>query len=180
MKPIKTLVTVIIICCISMGFAPPDDWYLFEGPGYSMTFPKKPTESTQSVPTAIGELEMELFMYEGATDGDDNFLYGLITSVYPDSLVNSGKVELLPEFFRRSIDGAVANVKGKLLSEKNITIGGFPGREVRVDYQQGLAVIKMRVYLIHNKLFLIQTITATEKEGNQGVSRFHDSFRLSK
>jgi hypothetical protein len=103
-----------------------------------------------------------------------------ITSEYPDSLINSGKTELLPQFFRNSIDGAVRNVQGKLLSEKNITINGFPGREVRVDYQNGTAIIKMDFYLVHNEMIMLQTITEPSKENNASELKFYASFKLKR
>jgi len=180
MKPIRNVFTGMIMLLFTMSFATIGDWFLFDSKEFSIEFPKQPAASSQNINTAIGDLKMDIFMYDASKDGDENFLYGLITSEYPDSLINSKKVEILPTFFRNSIDGTVKDVQGKLLSEKVIEINGFPGREVKVDFQNGLAVIKMRMYLINNKMIVSQTITETSRDNNPGVLKFHDSFKLKK
>ncbi len=155
------------------------DWVPFKGDGCKIEFPGTPTSQVQSVKTALGDLTMNIHMYEvpaGATD--DNFLYGLIDSEYPDSVINSDKKELLDQFFRKSVDGAVSNVHGQLLTEQTIGLEGYPGRDIRVNYQQGVAVIRMRFYLVRNRLFLLQTITDPKKESNPSIGRFFDSFSL--
>lgn len=55
---------------------------------------------------------MEINIFDASkTKGDDNLVYGLVTSEYPDSLIHSDNKEILPTFFRNSTDGAVTNVK---------------------------------------------------------------------
>ncbi len=180
MKQIVTVFVGIIILLVGMCFEYVEDWYVFDSKEFSIEFPKKPTASIQTFNSAVGELKMDMLMYDGSKDNDDNFLYGLITSEYPDSLINSGKTEILSTFFRNSIDGTVKNVQGKLLSEKSIEINGFHGREVKVDFQNGLAIIKMRMYLVQNKMIILQTITETSRDNNPPVSKFHDTFKLKK
>jgi hypothetical protein len=87
-------------------------------------------------------------------------------------------MEKLPEFFRTSIDGAVKNVNGKLISEKVVALDGFPGREVKIDYGNGMAIIFLRMFLVNNKGYFVQTISQTGKEGNESAARFHKSFKL--
>ena len=117
-------------------------------------------------------------MYDASQLKEDNLLYGAIDSEYPDSLVNSDKSEILPKLFRGSIDGAVRNVNGVLLSENVMNYKGFPGREVRIDYNKGQAIIKMRLLLVHNKMIILQTITETSKDGNNASLHFLNSFQL--
>ena len=180
MKKISNVFAGMAILIFSLSFETLKDWYLFDATDFSIEFPKKPNASNQNVSSAIGELKMDIFMYDASKDGDANFVYGLITSEYPDSLINSEKTAILPTFFRNSVDGAVKNVQGKILSEKTIDINGFPGREVNIDYQNGVAIIKMRLYLVHNKMYVLQTITETSKVNNADAIKFHDSFKLKK
>ena len=93
------------------------------------------------------------------------------------SLIRTKK-EILDDFFKKSIAGSLNNVQGKLLSEKVIELGKYPGREIRVDFQNGLGVIKMRIYLVKNTMFMIQTITDTQKQYNKSVDKFMNSFQL--
>lgn len=178
MRKISFVLTALMIVVFTTSFVLKADWFLLDEPSFSILFPKKPEAQVQSVKSAIGDLTMNINMYDGSKDNDENFLYGIITTEYPDSLINSDKKEKLAAFFRGSVDGAVKNVQGKLLSEKDIEMNGFPGREARVDFQNGLAIILMRSYLVHNKMYILQTITETKKEGNASVLKFYNSFKL--
>jgi len=179
MKKINALLSAFILSTLIMSFVHADDWVLFEDGYCKILFPKTPDDQTENTNTAIGALTMHIHMYQ-VPDGamDDNFLYGVIETEYPDSVINSNKKELLDKFFRNSIDGAVKNVNGKLLTETKIQLDGFPGREFRIDFKDGLAVITMRAYLAGNIMYFLQTITPTKKDHNKSIGRFMDSFVL--
>ena len=117
-----------ILAFLSLQSSAQDTSYVHENNQISITFPKKPEFTTQSVPTAIGKIDMNIASYDASKNGDGNFAFVFISSVYPDSLINSNKKELLPAFFRNSIDGAIKNVDGKLISENEVELNGFPGR----------------------------------------------------
>ena len=178
MHLLKSFTAFVFILVITLGFTVHSDWYLFETDSFSIEFPQKPAENTQSIATAIGDLKIVMWSSETKKTEDDNLVYSLMLSDYPDSLINSDKVELLDRFFRGSVDGAVNNITGKLLSEKKIELCGFPGREAWIEYANGKAVIKMKFYLVHNRMYILQTITEPGKEDNQNSLRFHDSFKI--
>jgi hypothetical protein len=181
MKKFRILAGVISLAFLVMSFTSFNDWFLFETKNCRIYFPKKPNDQPQIIKTAIGELKLNIYMYEVPDSiKDDNLVYGLIITDYPDSVINSDKKNILDVFFRNSIDGAVSNVHGKLLTESVIQIDGFPGREIRVDFRDGLAVIKMRFYLVKNEMYIIQTITDTKRDFNKSINRFMDSFELIK
>jgi len=180
MKKIRNAFAGIAVLISTLSFETLKDWYLIESSEFSIEFPKKPEATNQNVHTEIGDLKTDMFVYETSKDGDVNFLYGLATSEYPDSLINSGKTAMLPTFFRNAVDAFVKNVQGKLLSEKPIEINGFPGKEVKIYFQDSAAIIKMRLYLVRNKAYVMQTITETSEDNNADVMRFHNSFKLKK
>ncbi len=180
MKKIRNAFAGIAVLIFALSFDTLKDWYLVESPEFSIEFPKKPEATNQNLSTEIGELKTEMLMYEVPEGEDVNFLYSLVTSEYPDSLINSGKTAMLPTFFRSAVDAVVKNVQGKLISEKAIEINGFPGKEVKIEIQDSAAIIKIRIYLVRNKAYVSQTITETSKENNAGVLRFHNSFKLKK
>ena len=140
-------------------------------------FPTQPEPDSQSVASPIGSLLLNTFMCEPAA-GDDNLSYGVMLTKYPDSLINTSKPGFTDILFRGAIDGAVKNCGGKLLSEKEIQLNGYSGREVRIDYQDGLAVIKMRMYLVGSTIYIQQVIIKPAKENNKNQQRFFDSFKL--
>jgi hypothetical protein len=178
---IKLFSTAIALFIFS-GLVNAEDWYTLESKehGYKVEFPKEPEASSQEVETEIGVLKMNMYMYDASKyEGDENMIYMVNYSEYPEEHISSDKTELLDEFFRNSIDGAVTNVSGELLSEKKISMGKFPGREIRIDYANGAAVITMRIYLVKNAVYMVQAITDTKNEPNKSVARFMDSLELT-
>lgn len=160
----------------------PAGWYFANYPkfGYSIKFPKKPTDQTQVINSAIGDLTMDMAMLETpAGDADPNAVYMVNHTLFPADAVHSDNKEMLPTLYRNSIDGAASNVNGVLTSEKTITLDSkYEGREVTIDFQEGTYIITMRIFLVRNVMYLTQVITAADKTGNKELTQFMDSFHL--
>jgi hypothetical protein len=156
-------------------------WSESKSMGYKIEFPQKPEESLQDVDSEIGKLKLNIKSYEVTekSPADDNLMYLINCTVFPDSIVNSNNTARHDGFFRGTIDGAVKKIGGKLISEKKISLqGDYPGREVQIDFNEGNAIIYMRLYLVNNKLFMLETITETAKAPNTSITRFLNSFQL--
>jgi len=93
-------------------------------------------------------------------------------------LINSGNDNELDAFFKNSIDGIVNNFHGKLVSESKTAIQGFPGRQVKLDIQQGKSVMNIRLYLVKNRLYMLEIVTAADKDDNSSIEKFMNSFEL--
>lgn len=158
--------------------APVAGWLLYNGKDWGINFPGTPEESQQKIPTAIGEQTMHIYMYTEQQPTADNIVYAVIQSIFPDSLVNSAKTEMIEPLMRNSVDGAVKNVQGQLLSESVISLGEYPGREVKVSYRQGAGIINLRIYLVKNTLYMLQTICNKNKDNNASTKTFMNSFKL--
>ncbi len=182
MKKIRIIFGLLVLASFTLSFVNSEDWFLFETKKCKLLFPKKPTESSQTVPSAIGDLELKMYMYEVTdTTKDDNLLYMLMETNYPDSLINSDKKDLLDNFFRNAIDGSANNVQGsKILTETKIELAGFPGREARVSLNVGVPCInKMHFYLVKNKMYILEVITDARKDFNKSMDKFMNSFALT-
>ena len=165
---------------ILSGFVPARNVYLHDSDLLSIEFPAEPKKQTQQVDTEIGPLSIDMVMLEQTEGTDGQYLYAVMTSVYPDSLINSDKTEMHEKFFRGSIDGAVNNVQGKILSEKIVSLKGYPGRQIAIDYGSGMAVISMTMYLVHNEMIFLQTISKPGEQENAAAAKFYGSFKLKK
>jgi hypothetical protein len=180
MKKGKTLIVTIVVLLLTMSFTNQDTWFLLKSDGFTITFPKEPASQPQVVNSDIGELKINIFIYDASESGaDDNLVYLASSTEYPDSLISSEKTEILPVLFKNTIDGILSNIQGKILSETAIEINGFPGREVKVDFMEGQAIIKIRIYLVKNILYMVETITETSKVPNKSIDKFMDSFKLA-
>ena len=83
------------------------------------------------------------------------------------------------QVFDSSRDGAVDNLDGKLADEKEIKLGDYPGREIRIEVAGGKRLFRVRVYLVDQRLYQVVVFgtkaTATSKEAD----KFLDSFTLA-
>jgi hypothetical protein len=184
MKKTIKIALALFILATATSFISAKKWYALtvKSAGYKIEFPLQPTESTQVVDSEIGELTLNIQMLD-LTSGDainDNWVYMVNFTKYPKEFVDSDDKSALATLFRSSIDGAVTSVNGKLLSEKKVKLGSYPGREVKIDFQDGLAIIRMRLYLVENKMYILETITETKKDNNKDIAKFMDSFELLK
>jgi len=151
----------------------------FETKDYKIIFPNQFSKSTKVIASSLGELLMTIVSYEPSSSvNDSNYVYMIMESSYPDSTVHSNKTEMLNDFFNASINGAVKNVNGKLMEVTNAFTGKYPSRLITIDYQNGLAIINMKMILVNNNMIMIQTITSPKKFPNSKSLNFLNSFVL--
>lgn len=163
----------------SMGKDSVQTWTPIDGSkfGFEAISPEKMVQSNQTVQSEVGELTMNMFTYTPKSK-DDNLVYMIINSQYPEGSVNSDNIEQRSDFFTGAINGAVKNVNGKLLTEKSLKLGDYPGKEVTIDYNNGVYIITLRVYLVKNQVYMMQVISETSKSGNSDSVRFLESLKL--
>jgi hypothetical protein len=156
------------------------DWIAYE-PEHSkcsILIPGQPQKKEQSVNTGAGNVTLELFMYQPEQGADDNYLYMISYADLPIDQISSDSTGLINGFLDNARDGAINNVHGKLMAETVIKYQKYPGREMRIDFQNGTAVIQSRIYLIKNRLYTLQVIIPPTKDFNASVNKFLDSFSL--
>eukprot|EP01028_Stygiella_incarcerata_P013874 TRINITY_DN854_c0_g3_i1.p1 TRINITY_DN854_c0_g3~~TRINITY_DN854_c0_g3_i1.p1 ORF type:complete len:319 (+),score=-37.23 TRINITY_DN854_c0_g3_i1:586-1542(+) len=148
--------------------------------GFSVLFPHSPSREAQSTDTEIGELEVVQYSYQPEIGDDANMLYGVGYTTYPVNTINSETLsaEQLRQVLDGSVNGAVSNVKGTLLSSNNISYKGYPGREIKVEIRNGLAVAKMISYLVKDKMYIIQVISPAKNGENASIDYFINSFKI--
>ena len=81
-------------------------------------------------------------------------------------------------------DGMVTSIKGTLLDEHSISLGGAAGRQIKVVAQteQGLEFIdRARFYDVKPRVYVLQCITPKSTDSAaiaERCERFFDSFRV--
>lgn len=109
---------------------------------------------------------------------EDNKVYAVMAMAYSDSPKMGEDSSFISTLLRRSIDGGVQNVNGKIISEKNIMLGSYPGRDVKIAYGDGAAIIRMHAYVVKNMLYMIQVFAEPAKDNNKSMTRFLGSFKV--
>jgi hypothetical protein len=148
-------------------------WINYSSPKgrYSVLFPKAPTLTTQEAPTPGGE-KLEQFF---ATSADSSLTYMVGYFDYTPQMSYS---------LQNGRDGMVNAVKGTLLGEKSISLGGFPGLEIKVaatgadkvDY-----IIHVRFYDVNKRVYFLQFIVPKTDDTSvaaEKMTKYFDSFKV--
>jgi hypothetical protein len=140
--------------------------------GFSIVAPYALQETSQSVNTEAGTIEVHMFIAE---QGQEAWLVGY--SDYPEEIVQASDPEAILAGAR---DGAVANVNGQLVSDTEISLDGYPGREFSASVTQNGQdfVLRQRVFLVGNRLYQMVVIVPKGTESSTEVEDFLHSFQL--
>ena len=152
----------------------PKDWKPLtskEG-GFSVVMPGNPNDGKRQVKTPAGTIEVNFYLAEVKDQGS----YVVVFSEFPAAALQGGTDDKRLDNAR---DGAVASAKGKLKSEKKITLAGHPGRELLID-GEAMTGVRTRIFAVKNRLY--QTMAAGSKTFLQAkeTNQFLDSFKLIK
>ena len=138
---------------------------------FTALFPGTPQPKTQTVFTAIGNVTAFMYMVD-SSDG----AVGVMYADYPPALVQQGDVTKMLDGAR---DGAIANVKGKLVEESRSSLQGAPGREYLIQIKES-AFCRSRIYLVKNRLYIVQALGSKQQVQSREAERFLDSFEFEK
>lgn len=140
---------------------------------FSVQTPYTLKETTQSIETQVGPIDIHIFSGE---QGNEVVLVGY--SDYPMEIIQASSAEQILDGSR---DGAVENVKGELISETQITLDGYPGREVIIqasaENKQEI-IMHGRIFLVEQRLYQIMAVVPKGKETAQHLDSFLQSFKL--
>jgi hypothetical protein len=135
---------------------------------FSILMPGAPKYESTNVDTAAGTLVMHSYMVE-----DAGMAYGVIYSDYPDFMKDADPQAVLDG----GRDGAVAKIKGTLISETPLTLGGYPGRDITVS--AGTLGFRSRIYLVNTRIYSVIVTGPTDKLKLPRVDEVLDSFKLT-
>jgi hypothetical protein len=88
------------------------------------------------------------------------------------------KAPTQPEEIKQTLDFArdllVTLSSGKLLVDKDISLDGFPGRQIRVE--KGKKVWTLRAYVVKTRMYQLMTTEQKGKEQSAEAEKFFQSF----
>ena len=147
-------------------------WGPFSSPegNFSILMPGTPSHATNAVNTAVGTIDMHMYSRELG----NNTAYAVIYSDYPEFITRASPDKVLDG----GRDGAIANSKGKLISEQNIFLdGGHAGREIKIDIP-GKGLMKIRAFLVRNRLYQVMVAAPGDVIDSEESRKFLTSFNL--
>ena len=162
-------VDVILEGNLAEKFSPP-------GAGFSVLLPGKPKTEVQDLDTEIGKVTNHMYLVDAP-----GVSYAVMYAEFPAPITD-------PEVARAMFDNArilaVAAVRGDVKSESEITLSGYPGRELLVSMPGGLGMLRARMYMVEQFFYQAITLSAPESKAETlklreaEVKKFFDSFTL--
>ncbi|HEX7839811.1 MAG TPA: hypothetical protein VF469_20185 [Kofleriaceae bacterium] len=172
----RFFVGLFLVVSLTPAFAQAPGWVLYTHPDklMSVRFPEKPSETDQETPTAIGTIHFKLAMF---SNGDRAYVATAV--VYPVQ----GKFDV-----KKALDGArdqaLANIKGKVISEKPMKLDGFDGRQVLFeasgdDQHHIRGVVRLFASAKPPSAYMASAMQMTGKP-DPDAQKFLDSLHLGK
>jgi len=139
--------------------------------GFTVLMPGTPSEESTSVKTEIGVIPVQLFSVVRPSEA----VYVVAYSDLPDNISqNSRDIEQL-------LSGIAAGFSegsgGRLISQQPIKLGNVQGREIRLQFSQGVISIG-RIYVVNKRLYQVVVATTKEKNLTKSIEGFFNSFQL--
>jgi hypothetical protein len=141
-----------------------------EGGRFSISMPGKPKPLQQSVNTAAGPIKMYMNQLDLGS-----MVYTVIYSDYPANLTAQSDPQTM---FNHARDVILKNQSGKLLSERFISLNGYPGKELKVSLPNNIITIE-RMYLVKQRLYQAIVGTSPDRQSSPDINRFLDSMKLN-
>jgi hypothetical protein len=139
---------------------------------YSVLLPNEPKLSTESVTAKTGE---SLPQYVALSSGSEGVFYVSYSDYLSDMTFS----------FDDARDGMLAAAQGTLISENSISLGGAPGRELKVLFKvsgAGEYINSVRFYDVGRRIYLLQYFFPKTEDGSVAVTakakKFLDSFKV--
>jgi len=136
---------------------------------FTVLMPGKPKRERQNADTAVGKVETIMF-----TAGPRKAVCIVAYSDYPEALISRAVPDKVLDGAR---DGAVNNINGKLISEKNISFHGLPARDLQIEIPNK-AFVNARLILKSPRFYQLMFIAPTNKSHEQDITKFFDSFKI--
>ena len=176
----KVLIPLLLVVAACCSFTT-SEWITFLGHDgtFKIAFPQDPEVMKHVVENGIIPLKSRLISYDVGRFRDENQVYQLVYSDYPDSLISSEyKSRITDTFIKNLVFATRDEIKGKIISIENITFHDFPGRHVHYTFNGGQTVMNMKLYLIKSRIYMLRVQCEPSNDNNASMDKFFDSFEL--
>jgi hypothetical protein len=154
---------------------PKGEAYAPEAGKFSVRFPGKPKETTQTTKSAIGEVKVFTATYS-TSDGN---VYMVSYSDLPGEATKKENLSTLFEGIREGAKGK----DGAVLDDKEIEFGPnkLPGHDLELKKEKDNQRVKLRVVVRDNRLYQVAVVGSVEFiNRSKDAAAFLKSFELTK
>ena len=165
---------LVAVCAALAACAPELDWRELSVPEgrFAVLLPGKAQHESRTLNTAAGALTMTMYAF--------SLKQGSMGVAYTDYPAAALAAEHGREQLDAARDALLRNIGGGVRSEEDISIEGFPGRQVYAEGQAGAqgVLLKARFVAVGNRLYQIAYIGAKDGVAMADVDMFLTSFKL--
>jgi hypothetical protein len=137
---------------------------------FTLVFPCQSQLGSQVVNTAVGDILLTSYVC-----GGDNDAYFAAISDYPAGTVTPEKLDLI---YAGAVNGQAENTKGTIRTVAPYTLGNTTGREAFIDIAEPKGAIRLRLFLVGDRLYQVMCIEPAGDETGQKCLDFLNSFTL--
>jgi len=150
-----------------------DNLFVSEDGNFSVDFlGQTPSESSSNVPTDVGDVEINMFMYEKSVTEALMVAY----SDYPSEMIDES--DGADKLLQGAKNGALGNLNiFSSDTEKEIEIDGHPG--LFFTGNNGQYYVTYEVYLVHNRLYQVAILRDGSYASDEDRNTFLGSFKLT-
>jgi hypothetical protein len=137
---------------------------------FAVLLPGTPKKQTKEVKTPQGTLTITTWVLEPEKDGPAYLVSYSELPGGPHKLTAEQRLD-------QARDGAVASTKGKIQSEKKMTLQGHPGRDLLIltkDKQH----LHTRLFVVGARLYQLFVVGTAAQVASKDTAKFFDSFKL--
>jgi hypothetical protein len=166
-RRLAAMACIVLSVCVASVSAQSGDWkeYVYSDDGFAVSFPSEPTLQKSMIPLKTGG-EAEMHSY--AVDAGDYALLAMV-GYYPSGSVIS---------LTGARDGMVSAVKGRIVSERSLALGNYPGLQVEIEMDATKGRARARLYAVGEKLYQLISVAENDKPISPDTTRFFASFHL--
>ncbi len=140
---------------------------------FTVNFPGKATESTQRINTQKGVAVAHIYKYQASNRATYTALY----SDYPPGSVGPSPAETI---YDGAINGALGQANGTLKSSTKVEANGLVGREAVFDAPSQKESVRVRYFLIGDRLYQVAYNGPTGSESGKNANAFLESFKIAR
>jgi len=166
---------ILIAACGSVPANPTPTAVLIAAPfgGFKIMSPVALSETSKSVETSIGTLEVTTFEGKSGT-----LTYSVVYTDYPAKYAAVDAAS----FITAVRDEQVSALGGTLVAEGRTEMQGVTGREIQISAELAdgtQAIHRSRLYWLPTRLYLVSVLAPAERVNEAVVTDFLDSFQLT-
>ncbi len=149
-------------------------WIDFSSPEgkFSVLMPGNPKNHAQALNTPFGPATTYTFVYS-----NEDVAFAVSYTDYPIKT----QAPDAQKIFDGARNGQLAAMRGStLISESEVSVNSYPGREVQMATPQGDGkhAIRTRMYMVNNRLYLVMVALPKDELFSRDAVKFMDSFKL--